>query len=72
MRSIGFLIVLALAVSISACSSAQSRAYKAQETVHKERLRLVDEYKKCLRKAGDDQEKTEACDQYLKAAEALK
>ena len=54
------------------CASPQDRAYTAQEKVHKERLKLVDEYKKCLEKAGEDQSKVEACDQYLKAADALK
>lgn len=54
------------------CSSPQDRAYKAQEKVHKERLELVDDYKACLKEAGDDQLKTESCDHYLKAAEALK
>jgi hypothetical protein len=33
---------------------------------------VVDEYKKCLEKAGNDKENIEACDQYLRAAEALK
>jgi hypothetical protein len=54
------------------CSNPQKKAYRAQEAVHKERLKLVDEYKKCLQKAGDNKAKTEACDQYLRAAEALK
>ena len=53
-------------------SGAQKRAYKSQSKVHQERLNLVDEYKKCLNKAGDDKLKIEACDSYLKAAEALK
>ena len=66
-------VVLSLVVGLTlACSSPQDKAYKAQERVHKERLKLVDEYKKCIQKAGDDTEKVEACDQYLKAAEALK
>jgi hypothetical protein len=67
------LVVLALCFSLTlACSSPQDRAYHAQRRVHSERLKLVDEYKKCLKKAGDDKEKIEACDQYLRAAEALK
>ena len=65
--SLAFVLGLTLA-----CSTPQERAYKAQENVHKERLKLVDEYKKCLEKAGTDNEKIEACDRYLKAAEALK
>ncbi len=72
MKSI-YIFVLFFVISLAlACSTPQDRAYKAQENVHKERLKLVDEYKKCLEKAGADKEKTEACDQYLKAAEALK
>jgi hypothetical protein len=72
MRSIT-VVVLALCFSLPlACSSPQDRAYHAQRRVHSERLKLVDEYKKCLKKAGDDKQKIEACDQYLRAAEALK
>ena len=65
-------ILTFLVLSVMACSTPQDKAYKAQEGVHKERLKLVDEYKKCLGKAGTDEVKVEACDQYLKAAEALR
>ena len=79
MKSISmFLLAFALGIAL-ACSSpqdkahkAQSKAYTAQEKIHQERLKLVEEYKQCLKKAGDDKEKIEACDQYLRAAEALK
>jgi hypothetical protein len=72
MKSISIiLLVLAVGATV-ACSTPQEKAYKAQEKVHKERLKLVEDYKKCLKKAGDDKEKIEACDQYLRAAEALK
>ena len=54
------------------CSTPQDRAYEAQEKVHEERLQLIDDYKACLNEAGDDKLKTESCDQYLKAADALK
>jgi hypothetical protein len=72
MKSI-YIFLLALIVGMTlACSSPQDKAYKAQEKVHKERLKLVDQYKNCLKEAGEDKQKIEACDQYLKAAEALK
>ena len=64
---VGFMILITLA-----CSTPEERVHKAKESVHKERLNLVEEYKKCLEEAGDDKEKTEACDRYLKAAEALR
>lgn len=68
-----YIFVLALVLGLSlGCASSQDKAYKAQEKVHKERLKLVDEYKKCIQKAGTDQAAIEACDSYLKAAEALK
>jgi len=66
-----FLLVFFVGMTL-ACSSPQDKAYKAQEKVHKERLKLVEQYQKCMKDAGEDQEKQEACDQYLKAAEALK
>ncbi len=69
---VSLLSIIALALALSGCSSPQDKAYKAQENVHNERLALIDKYKACLDKAGDDKMKAEACDQYLKAAEALK
>jgi hypothetical protein len=65
-------ILTSLILSVMACASPQDKAYKAQGAVHNERLKLVDEYKKCMNKAGTDKAAVEACDQYLKAAEALK
>ncbi|MGB0133171.1 hypothetical protein [Dokdonella sp.] len=71
------LIILATA-SLVACggaqrkaSRAQAQSYKASESVSKERLRLVDQYRKCVDDAKNDSIKIEACDSYLKAAEAL-
>ncbi len=67
--------VLALGLTLMffiACSSSQDKAAKAQEEVSKERLALVEKYEKCMKKAGEDEAKKEACEQYLKAADALK
>jgi hypothetical protein len=65
-------VIVVIAGLTFGCASPQDRAYKAQEGVHKERLKLVSEYQKCLKKAGNDKVAIEACDSYLKAAEALK
>jgi uncharacterized protein YcfL len=64
-----FSLIVGLTVG---CASSQDKAYKAQERVHMERLNLVEKYQQCLKEAGDDKEKIETCEQYLKAAEALK
>ena len=72
MKSI-YIFLLALIVGMTlACASPQDKAYKAQEKVHKERLELVEKYQKCMKDAGEDEQKKAACDQYLKAADALK
>ena len=64
---------------LGACASPQDKAAnaqadqaKAQERVANERLELVNKYQKCVKDAGDDQQKAAACDSYLKAADALK
>lgn len=67
---------LALAIAMlpgcgGGAAKAQKRAYKADEAVSKERLRLIDEYEKCLGKADGDVTKQAACERYLKSAEAL-
>lgn len=71
MRLIQFFLLPVVAVAMLGCSSPQDRAFEAQEKVHNERLRLVEKYQKCVEEAGGDKVKVEACDQYLKASEAL-
>lgn len=66
-----FLVVF-FAVVILACASAKDKAYKSQEAVNKERLELIDKYKSCMKKADKNTEKEAECEQYLKAADALK
>ena len=72
MKLMKILLVVIVAVAIFGCQSAQDKAAKSQEAVNKERLELVDKYKDCMKKADKDAEKEAACDQYLKAADALK
>lgn len=53
-------------------AKAQERAYKAEAEIKEERLALIEQYKKCVADAGNDNARREACDSYLKAIEALK
>lgn len=75
------LVIMCLGVValLAACSSAQSRAaraqkaaFEAEERVGTERLNLVDKYQRCVSAAGGNAQRIEACDSYLRAAEALK
>lgn len=79
MRLISIVLVLFIAGSLAACGNphkkaakAQAKSYEAQGEVAKQRLRLVDQYQECVISANNDTMKIEACDSYLKAAEALK
>ena len=80
MRYVSVLACVVFLGLAGACSSsphddaarAQERSYEAQEEVAKQRLKLVEQYKSCVEKASGNAEKIEACDSYLRAAEALK
>jgi hypothetical protein len=66
---------LAAALAVAGCGggeAAQKRAYRAQESVAKERLRLVEKYQSCVRDARGDVFGERACQTYLDSAEALK
>ena len=79
MHSMKFLSLFISVVVLGACSSpadraskAQEQSFKAQGNIATERLDLVAKYQDCVEKASNDRQKIEACDSYLKAAEALK
>jgi len=72
MKFIKIFLVVIVGGLIFACTTSQDKAYKSQEAVNKERLELIDKYKKCMKKAEKNKEKEAECEQYLKAADALK
>ena len=79
MRHLPILICIVFMGLLAACSNpqkdsarAQERSYGAQEDVARQRLELVDKYQGCVTNAAGDVLKVEACDSYLRAAEALK
>lgn len=78
MRILRTIAAVALVGLVAACATPEERAanakqksYEAQEDVAKRRLELVDQYQDCIEEAGGDKGKIEACDTYLRAAEAL-
>ena len=66
------LLCCGLFLLVSACSSSQDKAYKAQEKVSTERIELVNKYQECVQKATEEGTDKEVCETYLKAADALK
>ena len=78
MRRLQILICILLMGLLTACSNphkdaakAQKSSYEAQEDVTRQRLELVDKYQQCVNDAAADALEVEACDSYLRAAEAL-
>jgi hypothetical protein len=79
MRTLKALFIVCVVVIAVACGGSERKANRAtarsadsQAKIAQERLKLVEDYKKCVKKAGEDKNKIEACDSYLKAAESLK
>ena len=79
MKTMKALIIVSILVIVVACGGSSRRSDRAattsadpQSKIAQERLNLIEDYKKCVEKAGEDRDKIEACDSYLKAAEALK
>ena len=68
--------LLTVLLSVSACGclggGAERKAHRSQAEVNKEKVKLSEQYQKCMKKAGADEEKQAECEQYLKASEPLK
>ena len=64
--------VFAITLMIAGCGNAERKANKSIANVNDERLSLIKDYEKCIKKAGEDEAKSEACDTHLKAADALR
>jgi len=66
-----FLVVIAAGLMF-ACATPEEKAYKSQTAVNQERLKLIDQYKNCMKNAEKNKTEGTECEQYLKAADALK
>jgi hypothetical protein len=64
--------VFAITLVIAGCGNAERRSNKSSAAINNERISLIRSYEKCIKKAGKDEVKSEACDSYLKSAEALR
>jgi len=72
MKLMRILLVVIVAGMMSACSSAERKESRSQTELNKEKVKLSEEYQKCMKKANGDKDKEAECEKYLKAAEALK
>jgi hypothetical protein len=72
MKLMRIFLVVIVAGMMFACQSAERRHTRSQTELNKEKIKLSEDYQKCIKKAGEDKEKEAECEKYLKAAEALK
>ena len=55
---------------LTACgSSPEKEKARAEAAYTEEKTKTLKEYKTCVKKAGEDQQKLDACERLLKAAE---
>jgi len=66
-----FLVVIVVGM-VSACASAERKNTRSQTKINNEKIKLSEEYQKCMKKAEGVKDKESECEKYLKAAEALK
>ena len=72
MKLMRIFLVVIVAGMMSACQSAERRHTRSQTELNKEKIKISEEYQKCLKNAEGDKDKEAGCEQYLKAGEALK
>ena len=72
MKLMRIFLVVIVAGMLSACGSAERKANKSQAEINKEKIKLSEEYQKCMKKAEGDKDKEADCEKYLKASEVLK
>ena len=71
MKFMRILLVVIVAGMMSACSSAERKESRSQTELNKEKVKLSEEYQKCMKKAEGDKDKEAECEKHLKAAEPL-
>ena len=56
-------------IAVSACGSAERKKNKAEAALTDEKTKTMQEYKSCVKKAKQDQDKLDACERLMKANE---
>ena len=66
-----WIFCLAIVAVAAGCGSGQRKVNKSEAQINKERVSLIEDYKKCIKKAGEDEAKAAACERYREAADSL-
>jgi len=69
-NAVRFLLLTSLVSILIACgSNPEERKAKAEAELTQEKTKTMQEYKACVKKAKDDQQKLDSCERLLKAIE---
>ena len=69
MKVLRFALLILTIVTVAACGSAERKKNKAEAQHTEEKTKTMQEYKSCVKKAKDNQDKLDACERLLKANE---
>lgn len=70
MSILRFVLIVGVISLLTACgSSPEKEKARAEAEYTEEKTKTLKEYKTCVKKAGEDKEKLDACERLLKAAE---
>lgn len=72
MRKIIYIIIIVAIAALAGCTTDQERAVAADADFKEERLKILQNYQKCVDEAKQDEAKLKACEHYLKAIDAMK
>lgn len=64
------LLVAGIGAVLTGCASAERRKARAEADLAREKTKTMQEYKSCIKKAGNNQEKLDACERLIKALPA--
>jgi hypothetical protein len=62
-------LVILIIITVSACGSAERKKNKAEAAYTDEKTKTMQEYKSCVKKAKENQDKLDACERLIKANE---
>ena len=72
MQKLIFIIVVFAMSGLAGCTTDAERAVAADADFKEERLKILQNYQKCIDEAKQDEAKLKACEHYLKAIDAMK
>lgn len=69
-KAMSILITAGSFMILAGCTSAENKSYKSQTELNERKMKIVDNYEKCIQKSTTEEEQAK-CEAMLKGAEGL-